>query len=75
MAGRDQALLFAGFAQAMAHPAAYRLGAAAGRIAQAPFIAAGSIRRAPRPVDRWTGTRDLPPIAGTSFRDRWKEGI
>lgn len=75
LAGRDQALLFAGFAQAMAQPAAYRLGAAAGRIAQAPFIAAGSIRRAPRPADRWTNTRDLPPIAGTSFHDRWKEGI
>jgi L-lactate dehydrogenase complex protein LldF len=75
LAGRDQALLFGGFAQAMAHPAAYRLGAAAGRIAQVPFIAAGSIRRAPRPANRWTNTRDLPPIAGASFRDRWKEGI
>ena len=43
----------------------------AGRLAQRPFVRAGSIRRAPGPLSAWTKTRDLKAVARQSFRDWW----
>jgi L-lactate dehydrogenase complex protein LldF len=33
----------------------------------------GWIRRLPPPLDGWTRTRDFPPIARRTFRERWAE--
>jgi L-lactate dehydrogenase complex protein LldF len=42
-----------------------------GRLAQLPLARAGAIRRLPPPLDAWTRTRDLKPLARESFRDWW----
>jgi L-lactate dehydrogenase complex protein LldF len=45
----------------------------AARFLQRPFVRNGSLRRLPPPLDRWTATRDLKPVARQSFRDWWRE--
>jgi len=42
-----------------------------GRLAQRPLARGGVIRRLPPPLDAWTRTRDLKPLARESFRDWW----
>ena len=44
-----------------------------GRLGQRPFVRAGSIRRLPGPLAKWTRTRDLKPVAEKSFRSWWLE--
>jgi L-lactate dehydrogenase complex protein LldF len=45
----------------------------AARILQRPFVHNGLLRRLPPPLNRWTATRDLEPVARQSFRDWWQE--
>ena len=54
-------------------PTAYRLSATVGRLAQRPFVRQGRLRGLPLVFGKWTKTRDLPPVAGRTFRERWKE--
>ena len=35
----------------------------------------GMIRRLPPPVNGWTLSRDIKPVANESFMQRWKKGI
>ena len=35
----------------------------------------GMISRLPPPVDGWTRGRDIKPLAGESFMQRWKKGL
>jgi len=35
----------------------------------------GMIRRLPGPFNGWTQNRDIKPIAGESFMQRWKKGL
>jgi L-lactate dehydrogenase complex protein LldF len=42
------------------------------RLAQRPLVRGGRIRRLPPPLSAWTKTRDLAPVARTSFRDWWR---
>jgi L-lactate dehydrogenase complex protein LldF len=51
----------------------YRLFARLSRLGQRLFSRQGQIRRAPFPLSRWTGGRDLPPVAGRTFRERWAD--
>ena len=48
-----------------------RLAQRLGRIAQAPFVRSGSIRRLPGPLSGWTKGRTLRPVARESFREWW----
>jgi iron-sulfur cluster protein len=43
------------------------------RVAQRPLVRGGVIRSVPGPINAWTGSRDLPPVAAQSFRDWWRE--
>jgi L-lactate dehydrogenase complex protein LldF len=52
-------------------PRLYRLTTRAARLAQAPFVRHGRIRALPLFLGRWTAARDLPPLAGKSFGERW----
>jgi L-lactate dehydrogenase complex protein LldF len=43
---------------------------------QRPITGAdGMIHRLPFPFDGWTRSRDLKPLAPTSFMDRWNKGL
>jgi L-lactate dehydrogenase complex protein LldF len=48
-----------------------RLAQRLGRIAQAPLVHGGSIRRLPGPLSGWTKGRTMKPVAPVSFRDWW----
>ncbi len=54
-------------------PAAWRALARAGRWVQRPFVERGRLKRLPLVLGRWTASRDLPPVAARTFRERWKE--
>jgi L-lactate dehydrogenase complex protein LldF len=42
------------------------------RVGQRPLVRRGRIRRLPPPLAGWTRTRDLKPVAPSSFRDWWR---
>jgi L-lactate dehydrogenase complex protein LldF len=42
------------------------------RFGQRALIRGRRVRRAPFQLSRWTRGRDLPPIAGRTFRERWR---
>ncbi|HZD78462.1 MAG TPA: LutB/LldF family L-lactate oxidation iron-sulfur protein [Actinomycetota bacterium] len=64
-------LVFALWGRLWSRPRWYRMSARLARGAQRPFTRGGRIGRAPFPLSRWTSGRDLPPLAGRSFQDRW----
>ena len=35
----------------------------------------GMIQKLPAPMSGWTQSRDVPPVAGESFIQRWKKGL
>ena len=65
--------VFKAFAWVLAHPTAYRAVGALGRMAQKPFVRNGRLGTLPLFFRGWTESRDLPPIARKSFRQRWRE--
>ncbi len=54
-------------------PAAFRFSTAVGRALQRPFVKDGRLRALPSFLSAWTRTRDLPPVASRTFRERWEE--
>ncbi len=61
------------FRRVLMSPAAFRLSALAGRLLQRSLVENGRLRRLPLLLSRWTRTRDLPPVAERTFRERWKD--
>ena len=53
-------------------PALFAAATRVGRLLQSPFVRSGRVRRLPSVLGRWTATRDLPPVAKETFRERWK---
>lgn len=66
-------LVFRAFRRLLLSPVAFGLSARAGRWLQRPFVRAGRLRRLPFFLSAWTRTRDLPPVAARTFRERWKD--
>jgi L-lactate dehydrogenase complex protein LldF len=66
-------LVFKVFRRVLGSPRAFAASARIGRLLQAPMIRRGRLRRLPLLLGRWTATRDLPPIAARTFRERWKD--
>ncbi|MBI1733847.1 MAG: iron-sulfur cluster-binding protein [Candidatus Rokubacteria bacterium] len=64
---------FKTLATVLRRPALYRLAARAGRLVQAPFARAGTIRGVPLVFGEWRRTRDLPAVAPRTFQERWAE--
>jgi L-lactate dehydrogenase complex protein LldF len=73
IAPRSERLVFKAFRRLLMSPSAFRLSAQAARTLQKPFVKNGRVTRLPFFFSRWTGTRDLPPVAATTFSERWKE--
>jgi L-lactate dehydrogenase complex protein LldF len=75
LASKAQEIAFKGFENTMKSPTLYKISGKAGRAAQRPLLREGSVRPIPGPMSAWTNSRDMPPLAKKSFRERWKEGI
>jgi L-lactate dehydrogenase complex protein LldF len=60
-------------ARAFASRAAYERAQALGRLYQWRLARKGTIERLPRPLAGWSAMRDLPPVAGQTFREWWQE--
>jgi L-lactate dehydrogenase complex protein LldF len=73
IAPRGERLAFRALRRLLMSPAAFALSARVGRVLQRPFMRAGRLRGLPSLLARWTRTRDLPPVAAKTFRERWKE--
>jgi L-lactate dehydrogenase complex protein LldF len=65
--------IFRLFARLLTMPRLYRLAGPLGRLAQRPFMRRGAIPSLPGLLGEWTRTRDLPPVAGRTFTERWAE--
>jgi L-lactate dehydrogenase complex protein LldF len=63
--------IFKVFAGLLQRPALFRLAAPVARLLQIPFTRGGRITRLPLFFGEWTRTRDLPPVAGRTFTERW----
>ncbi len=79
LADKAQEIAFNGFENMMKSPTLYRISGKVGRVAQKPLprggLPGGLVGSMPGPLGAWMESRDLPPLARKSFRERWKEGI
>ena len=73
IAPRSERLAFKALQRVLMSKAAFALSARVTRVLQRPFVRDGRLRRLPAFLARWTKTRDLPPVAARTFRERWKE--
>jgi len=66
-----------GYTWLMSNPAALSAAGSVGKIVQKPFSSEGRIgKKVPLPlVSRWTAARDMPALAGRSFRQIWADGL
>ncbi|BCS89132.1 LutB/LldF family L-lactate oxidation iron-sulfur protein [Pseudodesulfovibrio sediminis] len=69
---KGEALAFKGWYAAMSSRTAYNLLVKTGRLAQAPFVSDGMLKKGIGPLGKWTADRDFPPIARQTFGERWK---
>ena len=76
MSSRRERLFAWVFQRIMSGPTTLGLVRRLGLLAQLPFVRNGVVRKAPiSPISRWTKGRDLPRLAGKSFRQRWGERL
>jgi L-lactate dehydrogenase complex protein LldF len=68
--GAGEALVMRALGWVFGNATRFRLAQRLARFAQRPFVRDGRIARLPPPLSGWTSTRDLPPVAKQSFRER-----
>jgi L-lactate dehydrogenase complex protein LldF len=73
IAPASERLVFTVFRRLLMSETAFKLSARIGRLAQKAFVRNGKLRSLPLFFGKWTATRDLPPIAARTFRERWKD--
>jgi L-lactate dehydrogenase complex protein LldF len=73
IAPAGERLLFEAFRRLLMSPAAFAFSTRVGRVLQKPFTRNGRLSRLPLFFEKWTRTRDLPPVAAKTFRERWKD--
>lgn len=68
-------LTYAVLSRIVDHRRLYNLSLKAGRLIQQllPKTADGMLRRLPKPMDGWTRSRDMQPLADTSFAQRYRK--
>jgi L-lactate dehydrogenase complex protein LldF len=69
---RPEKALMAGVAWVLSGSRRLAIAVALGRLLQRLALRGGVIGRLPRPLSRWTASRDLTPIAPTTFRAFWR---
>ena len=65
-------LMFKGWRLTVANAFVLRLASRLARVAQAPLVRAGRVRRLPPPLSAWTRYRTFPSISSSPFRARWR---
>jgi L-lactate dehydrogenase complex protein LldF len=60
-------------ARVFEHRGRYERAQRVARAGQRPLVRGGWIRRLPGPLSAWTDFRDMPPVAGQTFREWWRE--
>jgi len=73
IAPASERAVFRVFRRLLMSPTAFAFAAPAARMLQRPFVKNGRVSRLPSFFSKWTETRDLPPVAARTFRERWKE--
>jgi L-lactate dehydrogenase complex protein LldF len=69
---RSWELGFRGFSETAKRPGVWDAAERIAGVASRPLASGGAIRRAPGLPGLWTRTRDLPAVAGVSFRRLWR---
>jgi L-lactate dehydrogenase complex protein LldF len=69
---RSERIVFRLAGRVLRSPTLFVAAARLGRRLQRPFVRGGRLRGLPLLLGRWTATRDLPPVAAQTFRERWK---
>jgi L-lactate dehydrogenase complex protein LldF len=72
VAPRSERIVFRLAGRVLRSPTLFVAAARLGRRLQRPFVRDGRLRGLPLLLGRWTATRDLPPVAAQTFRERWK---
>ena len=73
IAPASERFVFKTFRRLLASPTAFALSARVGRLLQKPFVRNGRLGGLPMFFGKWTSSRDLPPVAARTFRERWKD--
>jgi len=73
LAPAGERMVFRAARRLLSSPAAFSSAARLGRVLQRPFIRGGKLAKLPLMFARWTSSRDLPPVAARTFRERWKD--
>jgi L-lactate dehydrogenase complex protein LldF len=73
-ADRLEAALFKAWARVVENRRLYEIGLKLLRIGQKLLPSAcGMLRRLPPPLHGWTRARDIEPLAGETFLERWRQ--
>jgi L-lactate dehydrogenase complex protein LldF len=73
IAGLAERIAFKFWAATMKSARRYRMAVRLARLAQVVFGRRGTDGARSLPIPSWNRTRDLPPLAARSFRERWPE--